>query len=186
MKKILLTISLVLGAATLMSGQTTKGRVMMSGSTNMSLLTGSSKLVYDGKKMDSGSMTNFEFTPQVSYFFIDNLAVGLGIELTVEDNDGTNTTSIMVGPTARYYFGGEKLKPFADAALAFGTSKTDENKFGAFGTKLQGGIAYFFNDHVAFDAAMGYQYMQATHDDDSKLKIKNNSFALNLGISILF
>ncbi len=186
MKKILLTISLVLGAATLMSAQTTKGRVMMSGSTNMALMTGSSKVEYGGEKSDGVSNTNFEFTPQVSYFFIDNLAVGLGMEFAFADNDGTNTTSIMVGPTARYYFGGEKLKPFADGSIAFGSTKSEDIKFSAFGTSIQGGIAYFFNDHVAFDAAMGYQYIGMKNQDNKDLKIKNNSFALNLGFSILF
>ena len=185
MKKLVLSLSLLLGIAICSIAQIGKGRVMVSGSSNMSVLFGSTKWVYDGKETNSNSTSGFSLTPQVSYFFTNNLAVGAAFNLEHQNSDDNDGTSFFIGPVARYYFAGEKIKPFGEAMIGFGSADWG-NKYNVFGLNLNAGASYFFNDHFALDAALGYHHRGYTDSDDSKRKQKDNNFGLMVSFTVLF
>lgn len=121
-----------------------------------------------------------------SYFVIDNLAIGAAIGVDYSKNDDYDATSLFFGPMARYYFNGETIRPFAQGLIGFGTQKWGDEKFNQFNFNLNGGFSYFFNEYIAFDAALGYYHKGLTNRDDNKYKINSNRFGVEVGISVLF
>jgi outer membrane protein len=186
MKRVLIFFTFICSVASLSFAQTGQGRFMLSGSSDMSVFFGNTKERYDGKKRDSYSNSQFNISPRASYFVVDNLAVGALFGVSYSDNDDNESTSFIIGPVARYYFQGEKVRPFAEALVGIGTNKWGSSKYSQFDFQLNGGIAYFFNDHVALDASVGYHHTGLTNRDDTNLKIKSNNFGLQIGFSILF
>ena len=185
MKKSFLVLSLLVGMAFGTHAQISKGRVMVSGSSDLSILFGSTKTEYDGRKVDRYSTSGFSLTPQLSYFFTDNLAIGAALNLEYQDADDNDATTFFIGPVARYYFGGDKIRPFGEAMIGLGSAKWGD-KYRVFGMNLNAGVSYFFNDHVALDGAMGYGYRGYTNSDDSNAKIKDNNFGVLLSFTVLF
>ncbi len=166
--------------------QTEKGRYMVSGASDLSILFGKTTEKYDGVKGEDYSTTNFSLTPMASYFVIDNLAIGAAIGVDYSKNDDYDATSLFFGPMARYYFNGETIRPFAQGLIGIGTQKLGEAKYSQFNFHLNGGFSYFINEYIAFDASLGYYHTGLTNRDDTKYKINSNRFGVEVGISVLF
>ncbi len=186
MKNVFLTVALLLGLTVATNAQTEKGRFLLSGSSDMSILFGKTKVRYDGKEYGNSSTTNFNITPTIQYFFIDNLAIGAALNVSYQDDNNSDATSFFIGPTARYYFSGEKLKPFAEALIGIGTNKWGSAKYSQFNFGLGGGASYFITENFSFDASLGYLHTGLTDRDDTKRKINSNTFGLNVGVSVFF
>ena len=184
MKKMLWVLCFLFAMGS-MQAQISKGRVMVSGSSDLSILFGSTKTEYDGRKVDRYSTSGFSLTPQLSYFFTNNLAVGAALNLEHQNSDDNDGTSFFIGPVARYYFAGDKLRPFGEELVGFGSADWG-TKYNVFGLNLNVGVSYFFNDHFSLDGAMGYGYRRYTNSDDSNSKIKDNNFGVLLSFTVLF
>jgi len=130
---------------------------------------------------------SFNLQPRIGYFIIDNLAVGLDLafssfnEKDLSDEDTWKVNMIAAGPFARYYYPLEKIYPFVEVNVAFG-SVTDKEDYGEgtdtekYGLTIFGGgvgAAIPLGSRVTFDAMLGY--------NSFKVKEKDNDWDMNVG-----
>lgn len=173
--------------ATAANAQTEKGKIVVSGSTDLSFSSMTMSMEYDGESMgDDVSVSEIGFETSVSYFVIDNLALGLNFDVESTKMDDNKSNSYMVGPTARYYFGSSNIKPYAQADYLFGSQTDDESTAKMSGWDIGAGVGFFLNDVVSIDLGLAYGSLTAENEDDDKMKIKGSGLAFNAGFSIFF
>ena len=107
-KKLVLLLIVLMSVITVF-GQTTKGNFILSGGAGLQFVSGNVKTVYDGKTDYEYKTSSFSFIPSFGYFVIDNLAIGLAGNISNttekdEDGDKSSLNSILIVPTAMYYF----------------------------------------------------------------------------------
>ncbi|KAF5033826.1 Outer membrane protein beta-barrel domain protein [anaerobic digester metagenome] len=171
-------------------GQTEKGKMLLGISSRYSLLPLEEGLSYpdmmtlgfstitfksdDNNDGDSETLNYncFNFTPKFGYFVIDNLALGLdmniGMSSMKESNEffeySSNGILLSAGPFLRYYFPVQKVLPYIEAGATLGSSKTtyesgsenDEYKSSLNSVAGGVGIAALLGDKVSFDFMVGY------------------------------
>ncbi|MBI1937001.1 MAG: outer membrane beta-barrel protein [Ignavibacteriales bacterium] len=117
---------------------------------------------------DSGSdQTVFKFNPEAGYFFIDNFYVALSFTYAHYSYGNSKSDQYGIGPTARYYFDADQLKPFLGVGynyyrLTFGSSS---NKISSSELKLIGGVDYFITENFALEANMNYSFINYNYPD---------------------
>ena len=181
MKKMLLLFTvfcLIASTAIAQAPQLGKGNIML-GVTSTLSVGGSHDsqvfgLAFGTEKWEYGSdgpvseykFTSYNFLPKAGYFIIDNLVAGLEVVLSgysqkaVDDGDIWKESTMGIGPFVRYYYPLEKVYPYAEAEVMFGTCKEvdheDEYKdaLTVFGIYL--GAALPLGDKITIDASAGY------------------------------
>lgn len=113
--------------------------------------------------------TRVEFSPNVGYFIVDNLAIGAKMIIAYDQLGDLKVTSFGVGPFARYYFTDDKIKPFFAADFDYQNQKfttsqgsSTENAFNYF---LGGGAAFFINENVAVEGLLGYRHTKVKEQE---------------------
>ena len=163
--------------------QFNQGRMLVGGAVAFSSLTTKD----DAVSTDTKS-TSLSLTPNVGYFVIDNLALGLDVSFTTQkDTQGASTsksTGILAGPFVRYY-----LKPgiFFQGEYQFGSEKftfegapfSGEFKENLSAWALSVGYAWFLNDHIAIEPMISYKSVSANEKD---VDYKATNSGLNIGI----
>lgn len=174
MKKSVLAACLLLLFANVTSSQITKGNLLLGGSTS-----------FTSSKWGDSKSTAFSFAPNVGYFFINNFAGGLRVQIDTEKEDGDPDAyvSTSIAPFVRYYFipasKEQKVNVFADAAYGFGSAGSGDTKFNINGYSFMAGPAIFFNQHTALEITLGYSSMKFEGDPD-----RLNNFKINVGFQI--
>ena len=156
MKKVLFaTIMMVSASAALAQGNINKGDVLVGGNASFS-----------AQKEGDYKSTTIGLAPNAGYFFINNLAGGLRIDLTSTNSDFSLTESksseFSIAPFVRYYFlpSTQKLNLFADASFGFGQYKSEsgtvksESNFNQVG--IMAGPAVFLTPATALEFALGF------------------------------
>lgn len=141
---------------------TAKGNILAGGDLLIDFDSRSQKFNGNKQKVSSG----FSVSGRIKggYFFMDNLAAGLLLNIRtsttkIEITDSkSNTNAFAVGPFARYYFNNGF---FAEGSVAYGFGKIDgdlfgEQKFNSFGFSVGAGYAVFLGDHVAIEPSVNY------------------------------
>ncbi len=186
MKKLLPVIIVMMASAAGSFAQTTQGSFSLGGTigvTNTKDETNGEDIRY----------SQFRFQPSVGYFAVDNLMVGLNLNLIAEkEDDGfggdDKANTFLIGPFARYYkfTSNEKFAFFGELGTLFGTQtdKPDgqnETKSGTFSIYLSPGFSYFFNEHWAADLTLqGISFSSYDQDKDAD----NDKFTVfNFGVS---
>jgi len=142
--------------------------------------------------------TTYNFLPRGGYFIIDNLVAGLEIVLTgysekdVDDDDTWKESTFGIGPFVRYYYPLDKVYPFAEAEVLFGTCKEtwngeEEYKDALTMLGIYLGAALPLGDKVTIDASAGY--MRASYKYDATGEYEGGTdiisgFGLKIGFSI--
>ena len=193
MKKFLLMVAVAFSAATY--AQTEKGNWMVG--SDLSFSYESAKLTSSEKRnnitVERESTTNtFKFIPNVNYFVINNLAVGLGLEYQHEKTKGASdaTNTFAIAPNAHYYFPiGGKLAPFVGAKVGHawqskGSSDSQKSRGFLFGVK--GGIAYFLNEGAALTGYVGYDQMNLKEKVNTNNSEKYGKFGVGIGVALFF
>jgi len=169
----------------------TKGTFLASGT--FSLNSTSSKQTFEDSTL-KGNTFNLTAGPKAGYFIMDNLAMGLELELGISSDDDTDntTTRIGLGPFAKYYFDNGL---FGEATAVLGSSKTTsdfagfeiETKSNALGFKIGGGYALFLGDHIAIEPAVFY-VLQSSKPKGSFVDTKTtlSTIALTIGFTAFF
>jgi len=210
MKNILVLIVLCACSFTFSKAQTGKGRVFVgvsstygmagTGSDLMTLGFSSTKNKSDTYDDDDPSKTtSFNVLPKVGYFVIDNLAVGLDVNIaTSTEKDGdykTTQTLLSAGPFVRYYIPSEKVWPFAELGGSLGSikykygsgSSDSENKSSA--NSIWGGVgmAVPVGNHVTFDVLAGYRSitLKDKEDNDDNYRTVMGTVGVEVGIIVL-
>jgi outer membrane protein len=200
MKKLILILVVTLSCMTIV-GQTKKGNFVISGGTGIQFTSSSTKDVYDGATDSEYTTNTFSIMPSGAYFVIDNLAVGLASNFSFsgvkyEDGDKNNTTTVLLLPVAMYYFPVEgNIRPLVQLGIGLSSlgnkdiPKTgSERKYSYSGLAINigGGIAYFVKENTSFNVGLSYTKTTMTDSDDTKYKIKQGNFGLNVGIAVYF
>jgi hypothetical protein len=179
MKKISLLVAVICIIASNLQAQTQleKGKIMVGVSSTlavggaydsnlMSLGFSKTKYKHDGTTEDAYSSFVFNILPKGGYFIMDNLAAGLEVIITgytdkdAGDGDKYTESTFGVGPFVRYYYPLDKIYPFAEAEVLFGSCKeyylADNEKSGMFMFGLSLGAAVPVGEMVTFDIMAGY------------------------------
>jgi outer membrane protein len=184
MKKLIIT-SLIVFACISAFAQFEKGRILAGGSVGFSAITNKTKT--DNATNTYSKTTTFGLSPRVGYFFIDNLAAGLDLDLStsVEKAEGSgnknSTNHLIISPFVRYY-----LQPgiYFQGQYGIGPAKnkneigntTTTTKYTASNWSLGVGYAYFLNSNVAIEPFVGY--------GSTNYKAKNSDKDIHQGLSI--
>lgn len=193
MKKVIFT-AIVLLTASATFAQFEKGRILAGGSIEFS--ANKDKTESNNVSVTNSKSTSFNFGPKVGYFFINNLAAGLGLGLSASttkyegSGDKDKISGVSVNPFVRYY-----LKPgvFFQGAFGVGSGKdkytrnsnntTTTTKYTASNWSLGAGYAYFLNNKVAIEPFLGYQ-TSATKNKSNDVKGINSGLFVNIGFQI--
>jgi outer membrane protein len=173
--------------------------------------SGSSETTVGTVTADGPKLSNFNISPNVGYFIMDNLAVGLRIgyattkstekDVPAAGDETINKTSeFTVSPFARYYMEmGEKAGLFIDGSVDIGSGKgtnevtsggttvTNELKMSTFGVNIRPGVYWFITDHIGLEGTFGSLGFNSYKDDDGgnpATENKSSSFGLNLNTGI--
>ena len=185
------------------NAQLQKGSILVSGQSSFDLSFGSSKIKSDDATGDPTKTTNFELAPQAGYFVMDNLAVGLALNVSSEvekdpDNDKSTNTAFVVGPFARYYYPIGNLSPFAQFGAFTGSLKnkfnpdgadnTTEIKYGLVTFQLAGGVGVFIGERASLDLGVNFtsNRRKANENNDNNTRTLSSDFGLFAGFSIFF
>ncbi|MCU0457847.1 MAG: hypothetical protein MUE37_01990 [Bacteroidales bacterium] len=137
----------------------------------------------------------YNILPKGGYFVMDNLVAGLEIALSghrerdVEDDDVYKMSDLGFGPFVRYYYPLEKIYPFAEAELLFGSHRDtwgDEvEKYPMLIIGFSLGAALPLGEMVTVDGSIGYTRAQWTWEDVEEGG-SNKEICSGLGIRIGF
>lgn len=113
--------------------------------------------------------SQFEFSPSVGYFLIDDLAIGARLSVQSEKLGNNLVNDFGFGPYARYFFGSKKVMPFFEGNFELSNRKyqtgavsTKEQAFSVFGG---GGVSIFLNESVALEGILGYKNTRMKNQD---------------------
>jgi len=177
MKKVIL-IAVVSAISFAGFSQTSKGTWLAGGTAGFSSLkTGDAKL------------TIIDLSPNVGYFLINNLALGLNVQIaSATSNSGVSgasdvtATSSYFGPQVRYYFTslGKNAKLFGNGTFVVGSTKVGSSaSVSSTGWGLSAGSAFFLNKNVALEVALGYSSDKVKDATES-----TNAIGLKAGFQI--
>lgn len=177
------TAAIWLGAMSFTFAQVEKGNWLLGGSSNLEFNSDKEKVKTDNDTHETGTCRDFDFRPEVGYFVIDKLPVGIAMDISLDkmkysDSDSEYTWNDYVfGPFVRYYIANlDGFMPFAEASLGFGGGKQksnygsseNEEKYSVFGYKLGVGGTYFITNSVGVDLFIGYKMDQQTYKDQNE------------------
>jgi hypothetical protein len=158
MKKILCCL-LITASFYSLQAQTDKGDWMVGGS----FLINTTKRV-----------SEFQFNPTVGHFFLKGFAAGSEMLISFTKEAEERTTSLGIGPFARYYFELKEpqFKPFVHTSFGVNSTRKktdgqDANRVTYTSFVLGAGGAYFINDNVAIDGMAGYSYAKVENTEGS-------------------
>jgi len=144
---------------------------------------------FSSEKYDEDKTTTINVSPNIGYFFINNLAGGLRLGLgSTKYDDGTDevtNSSYHVGPFVRYYFlpSTQKVNIFADGSFLFGQNKSEygnietKYKFTQFG--IMAGPAIFLTPSTALEFGLGFSSNKVKDAKES-----TTNFGLSIGFQV--
>lgn len=196
MKKVVLFFAVAIAAVSA-NAQTDKGQWLVGGNASFNTSKSDFGFVEDEEIADAKT-TNLSLNPNAGYFFMNNLAGGLRVNLSStstkgehEQGDVKATSSIYtIAPFVRYYFvslNDNKVKLFGDASYGFGSTKSkievdgDEVADGSASVSSFGiaaGPAFFLSPNTALEVTLNYN---STKFEDSDA---NGSFGIGVGFQI--
>ena len=129
---------------------------------------------------DDNSTTLFNLSPNLGYFIIDDLAIGLRASLYSESYDGDSESQFGIGPWARFYVVNNL---FAQGGIDFGPSQFDLFSWfsGEGSTNIHLGVGYswFLNNSVAIEPILLFNSF--TGDEDLE-EGDYTRFGLNISV----
>ncbi len=149
MKNVWLMGLLVVGVLTSALAQTEKGGHLIGTQVGN---------IYIPTSGGSGSIISLQ--PAYGWFVGNGLALGIGVPFLHISSGGTGVTQIGLTPFLRYYIGSATVKPFLGGS--FGVVNSSVSGYISYPSStdviygLTGGIAFFLNKAVSFDASLNY------------------------------
>lgn len=121
---------------------------------------------------DDDATNTILINPNIGYFVIDNLGIGLNLGFANVSHGDFSSTGLGVGPYARYYvFQGL----FPQVGIMYNSTKfEDEDAVTSTDINLGVGYSFFLNNSVAVEPMLGYTI--GGGDD------KTNTFGLMIGV----
>lgn len=180
--------------------QTEKGNWLVGSDFGLSYSTSTNKT--EPSVLNTKTTTNtFKVTPNLNYFVMDNLALGLGLSYQStttkeERNVGGISTSFegksnvfSIVPNATYFIPLGSIAPFVGAGVGYASASYGDNdaqKSSGLTFNAKGGVAYFVNSGVAITGTLGYDYLSLTNKKDKNIKEKVGTFGVGIGVAMFF
>ena len=190
MKKFLFIVAVALTSVGY--AQTDKGDWMVGSDLALSYESAKTTTKYDGDKRGDTTISTFKVTPNLNYFIVDNLALGLGLSYSnrkIKGQDGSKD-SFTVVPNVHYYFPLDtNLKPFIGAGVGYKIrydGKEDVDKWNGLTVGGKLGIAYFVNNGAALTGYVGYDFDNLKNKKDDKLKLQTGTLGVGIGVALFF
>ena len=191
-----------------LDAQVTNNGNFIFGST-FGLSTAKSKITLDKgegeTETDSPSSTQFNFSPLVGYFVMDNFAVGIHMEYTSsevkEPNlDRTTDSDLLFGPFARFYLPvHDDMALFLEAGFGFGNSNdqkyigSDQQRINTniFAYGLGPGFTIISTKAIGIEALLKYNFARSDFDTEiggiqQQTVTKTNQFDFSIGVQFYF
>ena len=194
---LLLTLSII----SFTRAQTEKGKRLIGATTQLVFGVSNHSVKTADRHYLSQKNTTIGITTFAGYFVKENLAIGGELLFDYnktkdyDEDSKSSETTIAFAPFVRYYFGTNKVKPFVQGAVGIGSlqSKVEyDNSFFTYDNSSTivtysaiAGVAFFVSDNTAFDLSLGYGGISGVNNDDFEQKVLQDSFGLNMGISIV-
>ncbi len=187
MKKLfIITMSLV---AFTLQAQTEQGSWVVEGGADLSF---SSVKQAENDYFNEVTTSSFSFNPAVSYFVIDNLSVGLGLEfgsttMKMDGFDDSESSTFAIMPEATYFFGSGNTRPYAGLSLGMmsvSNGDEDADKASGFGWGLEAGAAIFLSDSVSLNLGLGYSSATLKNKEVDEVEQELSGLGLAVGFSI--
>ncbi len=189
MKKIIITV-LLLAIVKIGFSQFEQGNILLSGQSSFGFSSEKSK--FDGN--DVSKQTSFSLTPAAGYFVVDNLAVGLLLNVSsskteseTSDAESKNST-FTVGPFVRYYL---QQKIFFQGDLGFGSTKSEftsggsssDSDYSVFSFGIGAGYAAMISDRVAIEPMLRWGSLSEKADGADEPLI-TSGISLGVGVTV--
>lgn len=169
MKKLTTTlffVALTMSVLNTLSAQANKGAWMLGGSISFDS---------DKHKDDDGALTTLSIEPNVGYYIIDNLAIGLGVGYESIKYDGDNlATSSSIQPWARYYVYNGLFAQVGYEILSEKALEDDAVKGGRINIGV--GYSWWLNNSLAIEPSIRYGIGSGDLREDV------STFGLRIGI----
>jgi len=188
--------------------QTEKGRIVLSGKTDLNFLFSNTTLMRDSIDTDKMKSSQYGVTIGCGYFIADNLLISLSgaysYTYTKAESGSyssigyeTITTTLGVVPQISYYFPLEgKLKPSLSIGAGYiwmkerNSNVTGNNNivysFAGPSYNGGGGLSYFITESVAFDLGLQYTHNRLKDKVLQNEIQKQNVVAGTFGVSVFF
>jgi hypothetical protein len=155
-----------------------QGNMIISGSGSIDFTK--NKYEYPLVPADKISQFGINLYPSVSYFIIDNLAVGAGATVSFYSSEGEKGYRLGIGPEVRYYFdAGLLLK--AEFNYIFSHNPSDKDNY--FSIKPGVGYAFFLNSKVSLEPCVVYEFSSRKFPADD-YTIKTGRFGVEIALTI--
>ena len=131
----------------------------------------------------SENHNNLIISPNLGYFFIDNIYTGTSILYSYQSSGDFSATTYGFGPTIRYYFDVERVKPFLglEYVYSFRSSGDDPDENTQTTFTISGGVDYFVTNYFAIEGSVNYSFINYNFDD-GHTSSDNDMNQLNIGI----
>ena len=167
------------------------------------LLEGSSNLNYSSIKVNSisvdGDELDDDFLPEDAtstlglkvtggYFLMDGLAVGLLIDYSSSTEGDYSSSSMTIGPIARYYIGESGM--WTQLSYGIGSSSEEYDGDSDDGPSMStlgigAGYAIMLSDNIALSPSLGYAMVTAKQEEgDVDVVMKAGGLVFSVGISV--
>jgi outer membrane protein len=171
--------------------QFNQGRMLVGGSAEFRTTADKDKT--GSTTVKNGNQTSLSIAPSFGYFVINNLAVGLALDMglskwNAKTSGGVDnsTSSVSFQPFVRYYL---PMGVFFQGKFSVGTSKItfeedfEDRKYNTSGLALSAGYAFFLSDNVALEPELGYRTSKYKETNSSEKNIDSGIF-LRVGFQI--
>jgi outer membrane protein len=205
-KTTFLTVGLFVISFGPLYAQTNQGNFLLGLSSDIfSLGYSTSKISSDNDEAENaGKSFSVNLSPNMGYFVIDNLAIGLGLGVgfTAYNNESGDfktsaiSTSLSAGPFIRYYIPVSKVLPFCELSGSYGWSNMnisgtnlDDTRvnIGTFNYGGGIGLAAPLGERVMADVMLGYRSlnMKYSQEEEYDQTTKTGTLGLSIGFVIL-
>ena len=175
MKTITLIITLFCSLCILNAhSQTEKGTLMLGGGASTGI-----------DFNDDYNVFHISLSPDIGYFFSDDLAIGAYLPLGLTSYEGYRGFNYGITPFFRYYFGQTSdimffvTGGFGIRGWSSKYNDTSSSSSGVIGNAGVGGT-YFLNESIGIEAILGYTYSKWSESD------ANSDIDLGVGFQIYF
>lgn len=208
MKKLVALLAFLLAGSSVLLAQFNDQGNFLIGSTLGFSTAGSRIIQNEGDSQNEGegpSSVQLSISPKIGYFIIDNVALGLGMDYTLNrvdqpNNDEITDTDLLFGPFARYFLPiGEDIALVAETTFGFGRSSDTQQITGqsqnigtnifAFG--IGPGITVVSDSGIGISAVFKYNYARSEFDTNidniqRQTITRTNAFDFSIGFQYYF
>ncbi len=170
--KILFIITLLMTFAS--NAQIEKGNWMMGGTGGI----GNFKTTYNGSNSESN--TTIVIAPNIGYFFIDKLSIGIAgqFNYTFPKGDSKIISSNSISPYVRYYFLEKEKQINIFSEARYEIMRMNHSNFKTDTFLIKAGTVFFVNSNVGIEVALNYSTQKSNQN------FENRAIYLNVGFQI--